>query len=75
LSGLYLAGLPGGPAVSFENKIWGNCLKIWSQIDSWSNNTIGKGDQANYLHLEMNHVYNYLSKGFVQSYSKFQQIY
>jgi len=31
LSSLYLAGWPGGPAVSFANKLWGNLLQIWSQ--------------------------------------------
>lgn len=41
-------------------------------MDSWSNNTIDKEDQANYLNVEMNHVYDNLSKSFVQSYSKFQ---
>ena len=25
------AGLPGGPAASFANKLWDNCHKIWSQ--------------------------------------------
>lgn len=41
-------------------------------MDAWSNNTIDKEDQANYLHVEVNHDYDNLSKSFVQSYSKFQ---
>lgn len=35
-------------------------------MDSSSNNTIGKEDQAIFLNVEMNHVYDNLSKSFVQ---------
>lgn len=44
-------------------------------MDSRSNNTTDKEDQANYLNIKMNHVYENLSKRFVQSYSKFQYSY